>query len=250
MREDRLFVPTPDGPMETAVVWPEGSGPFPAVVMYHHIGGLHEGLLALARRLASYGYCVFAPSLYWRVGTVEIDPDNTDPVSLAMRGVVVKTAETPFQVMNDTRYLLDYIKHMRQVDDGPRGAVGYCLGGLFAVRASCVFPDEIKASASLYGVGMLTEGEESLEATLGRMTGSTYLAFAEHDKHVSAEDVERVRELFAKHCEADWSVERLDGTRHGFAFPGRPMYDFEAAEHTWDKVLSVFDARLGTGAGS
>jgi carboxymethylenebutenolidase len=235
--------------METAVVWPEGTGPFPAVIMYHHIGGLHESLLVLARRLASYGYCVFTPSLYWRVGSVVIDADNTDPVSLSMRGVVVKTTETPFQVMNDTRHLLNYIKHMRQVDNGPRGAVGYCLGGLFAIRASCVFPGEISAAASLYGVGLLDEGPESLEATLDRMTGAAYLAFAEHDRHVSAEDVARVRALFEKYRDTDWSVELLEGTRHGFAFPGRPMYDFDAAEHTWDKVLSMFDTRLGAGAG-
>lgn len=247
MREDRIHVPTPDGLMETTVVWPEGEGPFPGVVMYHHIGGLHEGILGMARRLASYGYCVAVPSLYWRVGTVIIDADNKDPVSMQLRGVVVKTTEVPHQVMNDTRCLLDFMKQMRQVDDGPRGTIGYCLGGRFAVRAACVYPEEITASASMYGVDLIAEGPESLDRDLASLRGSTYLAFAATDQHVSAAEVETITKFFRSECTAEWEVETLAGTRHGFSFPGRPMFDFAAAERTWLKSLEIFRKELGAG---
>lgn len=231
--------------METAVIWPKGEGPFPAVIMYHHIGGLHESLMVMARRLASYGYCVVAPSLYWRIGEIRIDADNQDPYSMQVRGVIVKSPETPHQVMSDTRHLLDYMHQMRQIDDGPRGAVGYCLGGRFALLAACEYPDEVTTSASMYGTDVGIGGPEDLRDRLRAMRGSTYLAFAETDRHTSLEDVETIREMFAQHCTTDWEVELHAGTRHGFSFPGRPMYDFEAAERTWTKSMSLFRAELG-----
>jgi carboxymethylenebutenolidase len=247
MYEERIAVQTADGVMPTVVVWPEGRGPFPAVTMYHHIGGIHEGLLDMARRLASYGYCVFAPDLYYRVGSILIDPDNRDEVSLALRGVVVKSAEAPYHAMNDTARLLEWIRQMRQVDDGPIGTIGYCLGGLFAIRAACVYPEIVKAAVSLYGVGLEdSDGPEALEGILDRMTGTAYMAYAERDRHVGPEDVARLRASFEARCNASWEIEILEGTQHGFAFPGRPMFHLEAAEKTWSIALAMFKEALGT----
>ena len=43
---------------------------------------------------------------------------------------------------------------------------------------------------------------------------------------------------------ANARVEWYPGTHHGFAFPQRPVYDKDAAEQHWERLLSLFDRNL------
>jgi carboxymethylenebutenolidase len=47
---------------------PEGAGPFPGVVIVHHMPGWDEWTCEVAHKLAHHGYASIAPSLYFRVG--------------------------------------------------------------------------------------------------------------------------------------------------------------------------------------
>ncbi len=43
----------------------------------------------------------------------------------------------------------------------------------------------------------------------------------------------------------DAEVETYPGTKHGFAFPQRPVYDKTAAERHWERLNSLFRRKLG-----
>jgi carboxymethylenebutenolidase len=68
MIEQTLDITTRAGAMETFVCRPERGGPFPPVVMLMDAPGIREELRDMARRLATVGYCVLLPNLYYRAG--------------------------------------------------------------------------------------------------------------------------------------------------------------------------------------
>ena len=50
------------------VVRPNGDGPYPGIVLVHHLPGWDEFYRETARRLADHGYVVICPNLYERFG--------------------------------------------------------------------------------------------------------------------------------------------------------------------------------------
>ena len=68
MIEKILDVPTKDGAMETFVCCPERGGPYPPVPFLMDAPGIREELYEMSRRLATVGYYVLLPNLYYRAG--------------------------------------------------------------------------------------------------------------------------------------------------------------------------------------
>ena len=73
MIEQMAEIPTKAGRMNAFVTHPEGGGPFPAVVVFMDIWGLREELFDIARRIATAGYHVTLPNLYYRQGDVRFE---------------------------------------------------------------------------------------------------------------------------------------------------------------------------------
>ena len=67
MIEATLDITTRDGAMETFVCRPD-RGSHPAVLLLMDAPGIREELRDMARRLATVGYCVLLPNLYYRAG--------------------------------------------------------------------------------------------------------------------------------------------------------------------------------------
>ena len=68
MREELVDIATSDGAMETFVCRPERGGPWPAVFFLMDAPGIREEIHDMARRLATVGYFVMLPNLYYRAG--------------------------------------------------------------------------------------------------------------------------------------------------------------------------------------
>src|SRR5688572_594011 len=68
MNGERRDVRTSEGVIEVRVFTPNGGKPGPAVVMYMDAFGVRPALAELAQRLASSGYVVALPNLYYRSG--------------------------------------------------------------------------------------------------------------------------------------------------------------------------------------
>src|SRR6476469_4849117 len=66
MVEHHLDIHTAHGAMNSFVVHPEEGGPKPVVFFYMDAPGKREELHDMARRLASVGYYVVLPNLYYR----------------------------------------------------------------------------------------------------------------------------------------------------------------------------------------
>jgi len=68
MIEQTLDIATRDGAMETFICHPERGGPYPVVFLLMDAPGVREELRDMGRRLATIGYYVLLPNLYYRAG--------------------------------------------------------------------------------------------------------------------------------------------------------------------------------------
>src|SRR5215471_19622506 len=137
MIEQTLDVVTKAGAMETFITRPERGGPFPPVLFLMDAPGIREELRDMARRLASVGYCVLLPNLYYRAGRDTIyGPDVLEEGSAErerMRAVRTKMTIPP--VMEDVADMFKFIDAQQDVRKGPVGTHGYCMSGPYALAA-------------------------------------------------------------------------------------------------------------------
>jgi len=75
----RIFLQTRAGAMETFISHPERGGPHPAVFMLMDAPGIREELRDMARRLATCGYFVLLPNLYYRAGRDTSECGHSSP---------------------------------------------------------------------------------------------------------------------------------------------------------------------------
>ncbi|HUA54865.1 MAG TPA: dienelactone hydrolase family protein [Candidatus Sulfotelmatobacter sp.] len=246
MIEQTLDIATKAGAMETFVCRPDRGGPFPPVLLLMDAPGIREELRDMARRLATVGYYVLLPNLYYRAGRDTIyGPDvlaHGSAEHTRMRAVRTKMTIPP--VMADVAMMLDFIAGQGAAKPGPAGIHGYCMSGPYALAAAARHPDRVAAAASFYGTWLVSDAAESPHLTLGKGKAELYIACAEHDDLAPLPMVAELKSLFEKSGAAG-ELEIHPGVHHGFAFPGRWCYDKPAAERHWERLIALYRRRLG-----
>src|SRR5215471_18340114 len=111
MIEQTLGIRTGDGEMETFICRPERGGPFPAVFLLMDAPGIREELKDMARRLATVGYFVLLPNLYYRAGRDTIfGPDVLDDGSAERERMrAIRTRMTIPPVIDDVAAMLAFV---------------------------------------------------------------------------------------------------------------------------------------------
>src|SRR6202008_4134919 len=208
--------------------------------------GIRAELYDMARRLATVGYYVMLPNLYYRAGKdTKYGPDVLEKGSAEQaRMRAVRTKMTIPPVMDDVAALIGFADSQKETNKGRVGTHGYCMSGPYSLAAAARYPRRIGAAASFYGTWLVSDAEESPHLTLGKGKAELYIACAEHDKLAPLPMVEELRGLFAK-AGSPGELELYPGVHHGFAFPERWCYDKPAAERHWERLISLYLRRLG-----
>ena len=245
MHERTIDLATPDGAMETFICHPERGAPHPAVFLLMDAPGIREELRDMARRLATVGYYVLLPNLYYRAGRDTIFGADVLEQGSAERERMraVRTKMTIPPVMRDIAAMLAYVDRQAVVSKGGVGCHGYGISRPYALAAAARYPDRIAAAASFYGTWLVSDAEESPHRSLGHVKGELYIACAEHDELAPLPMVEQLRGLFNA-SGARGELEIYPGVHHGFAFPERWCYDKPAAERHWERLLALYRRRL------
>jgi carboxymethylenebutenolidase len=207
--------------------------------------GIREELRDMVRRLATVGYCVLLPNLYYRAGRdTTYGPDVLEAGSAdhtRMRAVRTKMTIPP--VMEDIADMFAYIDRHPHVRSGSVGCQGYCMSGPYALAAAARFPDRIAAAASFHGTWLVSDAVESPHRSFAKMKGEIYIACAEHDDLAPSAMVAELKGLFAQ-AGTTGELEIYPQVHHGFGFPQRWCYDKPAAERHWERLLSLYSRRL------
>lgn len=244
MIEQTVEIPTRDGFSTTFVCHPERGGPHPLVLFYMDAPAIREELRDMARRIASVGYYVMLPNLYYRRGVMELaDLPALEPEAARERMFDLMNSLSIDLVMDDTDALLAYASGQAAVSKGPAGCLGYCMSGQFSINAAARHPQRIAAAASIYGTFLVTDRRDSPHLVAERARAELYFACAEIDRWAPLETVEELgQSLQARGVDAE--VEIYPGVEHGFAFPQRAAYDKAAAERHWERIFTLFARRL------
>jgi carboxymethylenebutenolidase len=242
MIDQQIEIPTRDGHTTTFISHPERDGPHPVILFYMDAPAIREELRDMARRLATSGYYVMLPNLYYRAGVMELGPLPTDPEAPERKRMfeLMASINIPL-VMEDTRALLAYAAGQAAARKDLVGSVGYCMSGRYAINAATHFPDRVKAAASIYGTHLATDQPDSPHLAASKAKAELYFGCAETDIYAPMEVIEKVRQGMKG---ANAEVEIYPGTHHGFAFPKRPVYDRDAAERHWERLLALYRRNL------
>lgn len=243
MIEIEAEISTREGRLPTFIVRPDEGGPHPIVIIYMDALGIREELRDMSRRIASCGYYVMLPNLFYRWGGPSFDPKPlasgvVDPLMIELNELLsmAMTAE-------DSASLLDHAA----ADGAARmlvATIGYCMGGRHALAAAAAYPEKVAAFASLHGGRLVTDRADSPHLKIQSTRAEAYFGWADSDALAPIEHMRAVEAALTARG-GRWRVELHRGALHGFTFPERHCYDKAAAERVWSRLFSMLARALG-----
>ncbi len=244
MIEQTVDIPTHVGAIPTFIVHPERDAPHPVALMLMDGQGVRETLRDMGRRLASVGYYVMLPNLYYRAGVGELsDLPELEADAARRRGLDLVGHLCCAAVMEDVDALLAFADTDPAASPGRAACIGYGASGHFAVNFAARHPERIGAAAVVCGVKLVTDQDDSPHLALQRATAEFYFACAEDASWAPLHMVEALEQA-AKAYGPTTEVEVYAGAQHGFALADRPAYDKAAAERHWERLFALLRRQL------
>ncbi len=199
---------------------PDGNGPFPGIVVIHEAFGLNDHMRDVTRRFAEAGYAALAADLF-------TGRNRMLCMTRYMAGLLIGSVNRAG--IDDLKATLSYLAKLPEVDARRLGAIGFCMGGGFAVAWACT-DSRLKAIAPFYATN-----PRPLEAVkrLCPVVGS----YPEGDFTAGAG---RALETALSGYEIKHDIKIYPGTRHSFFNDRRPSFDKNAAEDSWRRTLKFF----------
>src|ERR1700704_939288 len=137
-------------PISAYVARPSGAGPFPGVVLVHHLPGWSEIYCEFTRKFAHHGYMAICANLYERNG--QGNPDDVAAKVRAEGGV------PDAQVVGDTEGAVQWLRAQPWLN-GKVGVLGTCSGGRQTFLYAC-HTKNIDAAVELWGGRVVMSQEE------------------------------------------------------------------------------------------
>ena len=220
---------------------PLGAGPFPGVVVIHHMPGWDEWTREVVRKFAQHGYAAISPHLYSRLG-----PGSPDDVAARARAGGGVADE---QVVGDVAGAMHFLR-AQPYANGKVGVIGFCSGGRHTYLVACRLPD-VDAAIDCWGGGVIVDDPSQLneKRPVAPIDLTADLAcpllgiFGNEDRNPDVDQVNRTEEVLRRHGKT-YEFHRYDGAGHGFFYYDRPAYRQQQAMDGWSKVFSFFEKNL------
>ena len=207
------------------LVTPDGSGPHPGVVVIHEAYGLNDNIKEICGRFAREGYVALAVDLF-------SDRNRAVCMTRYMAGMLLGSVNR--YGINDLKAALTYLAKNRVVDASRMGAIGFCMGGSFAVAWACT-DSRLKAIAPFYAVN---PRPLALVSRLCPVVGS----YPEKDFTANAG---RTLDQALDKSDIRHDIKIYPDANHSFFNSHDRAYDKAAADDSWARVLAFFGAEFG-----
>ncbi len=241
MINQRLELNTPDGTMTTFEFHPEGDGPYPIVLYLMDAPSIRPALMQMASRLATAGYYVLMPFLYYR--KTPYKEFGTSDEEMHERRELMQSV-TRQGALIDCQALLDHAATNPAADTSKKiGAVGFCMSGPLVMSLAQNMPDKVGAIASVHGAWVVTDKEDSPHLQIDKIQSEVYFAWADDDPTATPEERD-IMDRAMKDAGINYRLDFLEGALHGFAPPGGERYNHAAAERHWEVVHDMFKRNL------
>ena len=197
------------------------AGPGPGVLVLHSFWGLTKSVKSLCDDLADHGFTVLAPDINFG----ELPASEQEAIDHLGKADPNRLASL---VLSSAKLL-----HEKSTE-GPIGIVGFGMGGSLALWASVRLADVVDAAVSFYG---------SQQIDFAGSKAAYLIHLADEDEYVT-DDEAAFMEATMRLEDLEVDVERLPGTRHGFADPDGGSFDPEAFDRAWARTLAFLEERL------
>lgn len=199
---------------------PEGTGPFPGVVIIHEIYGMNDNIRDIARRFASEGYVALGVDLFsGRNRTICMFRFFSQMIFNSLNNASIQ----------DLKSALTYLAEQPGVDAERIGAIGFCMGGGFAIAWGAA-DNRLKAIAPFYG-----SNPRPLEA----VARSCPVVGSYPDKDFTTPQGQKLAVALERyHIPADIKV--YPNSKHSFFNDQGHSYNEAAATDAWQRVLAFF----------
>ena len=200
--------------------------PLPAVIVIHEWWGLDENVTAMAERIAAQGYIVLAVDLF--------SGRTTGDVSEA-RQLMLGVVQNQDAAEDNIRQAYEFVADTAGAPSV--AALGWGLGGSWALNTATRMPGKLDAAVVFYG--QVSDDASKLEPIDTPLLGF----FGDEDRTIKASDVlafERTMEQLGKTVD----ITVYPGAGHGFANPESRNYDEALARQSWDRTLEFLAESL------
>jgi len=244
--EKDVNVPMASGVSDSALFYPEGKGPWPAVLVWTDILGLRPVFRDMGRRLAAEGYVVLVPNPFYRNAKAPIVDGSFDFSKPEDRAKVMPLAAalTADANISDAKAYLTFLDAQPQTDKKKKmGVQGYCMGGPLTYRTAATVPDRVGAAATFHGGGLVTDKPDSPHLMIPKMKAEVYSAVADNDDQRDPTAKDKLKEAFAA-AKVPAKVEVYPGCAHGWTVKGSQVYNEPGAEKAWAELVALYKRRL------
>jgi carboxymethylenebutenolidase len=214
--------------LEGYLVRPTGEGPFPGIVIIHEAYGLNENIKDISRRFADQGYVALAVDLF-------AGRNRAICMFRFMRQMLLNSLQNT--TIGDLKDSLTHLSEQPGVDNARLGAVGYCMGGSFAIAWACT-DDRLKAIAPYYAMNPRPiEAVNRLCPVVGSYPGNDF----------TTPNGQKLDSELGRHQVAR-DIKIYPGARHSFFNDTSRNYNEAAAMDSWERVLAFFGEHIGAKA--
>lgn len=228
-------------PIYAYMAKPLGPGPFPSVVVIHHIPGWDEWYREATRKFAHHGYIAISPNLYHREG--HGSPDDVAAKVRSGGGV------SDDQALGDIEGSLKYLQSIPNMN-GKVGVFGTCSGGRHTYLAACRIRG-FSAAVDCWG-GRVVMAKEDLsdKSPIAPIDYTKDLdcpllgLFGADDQSPTVAQV-KIQEEELKKFNKNYEFHMYPDAGHGFFYYDRPAYRQEQAVDGWQKLFAFFQEHLG-----
>jgi carboxymethylenebutenolidase len=244
MMERDFELTVPDGTSDAVLFAPEEVKALPGVLFIPDIGGIRETMREMARRVAAEGYTVLMPNPFYRTSRSPVFdfPRTPGDPRVMKRMEELWGPLSGENVDKDTAAYVDAL--MAQPGLTKMGAVGFCIGGMIALRAAAARPEQVKAAASFHGGGLYRENNpDSPHLVLPKVRARLYFGHASEDKSMDANAIAGLDQALQV-----WGGEQKSevyAARHGWTVPDNPAYNQPEAERAYGRLKELFQQPLG-----
>jgi carboxymethylenebutenolidase len=244
--EKDVNVTMESGVSDSALFYPEGKGPWPAVLVWTDILGLRPVFREMGRRLAAEGYTVLVPNPFYRNAKAPVVDGSFDFSKPEDRAKVMPMAQalTADANISDAKSYVSFLDAQPQTDRKKKiGVQGYCMGGPLTFRTAATRADRIGAAATFHGGGLVTDKPDSPHLLIPQMKAEVLCCVADNDDKRDPAAKDKLKEAFAAaHLKA--TVEVFEGCNHGWTVRGSQVYNEAGAERAWSERAALYKRNL------
>ena len=236
---ETIEIQAPDGAAEVYLTGHPGD---PGVLFYIDGIGLRPQIEGMADRIASWGYVVLAPNVFYRDGRAAELAPRTDLREPGAREEFFAGLGDRIPGYTPDRSTPDAEAWMRtlleQAGDGPVGVTGYCMGARLALRTAGQFPGTVAAVGGFHGGGLVTEAADSPHTAIADSTAEYVFGHADNDRGMTLDNVAALEEALQAAGRPHLNEVYPDAP-HGYSMADTSMYQEAGAERHFRELAAL-----------